>query len=168
MAKEIAYFNRNTNKSHVFLLKPPYKLDQMSQQERKRIFQSTNFHHGLHFNEGLVELADVVPILGNLISRDLVVMKGAQKVKWLKENIPMTKFKYDLVDLEQPSNIFNVEVESIKKLQKRNGHLSSYNSCIFHDFNGKVCALRNTFLINNEIFSNEKNKEEVKINHVSS
>lgn len=141
LPKEIAYMNPYTEKSHVFLLKLPYKIDELNAKQKKSAYYCSSSHHGLSWSSGITNLSDIFKILEKLISFEKIYVKGQQKCDWIKQTFEQNKYKYELVNLEDSNEH---KISCLQNLRRSKGHL--YPECIFHS-NVFTCAFQNVHLI---------------------
>lgn len=134
IVKELAIvFNKNEYIN--FFVKPPFDFECLSIKRQREANWLTKNHHHINWNYGSVTYQSVCKFLKTNTRHSIVYTKGEEKKKWLEEMIHRTIF-----------NIEDIGCISFKKIENK------YPECIYCNYHSHgVCALRNAFLISNEM-----------------
>lgn len=119
--------------TQVFLIKPPYPYRYLTEVEKKRVQWIEN-NLGYRWGEGHVDFLQFKSIIKPYLQNKLLIVKGLEKVKWLKE-------------LCENCAITNIEEKGCPNLKQLFEMFKSYLNdftCIIHKSN---CALRNVLCI---------------------
>lgn len=128
---------------HHYIFAPPFEWQQLTKQCHKNAIWLRTFHHGFFWKQGQISYNDRTDYIKPLLRDNLIiVVKGCQKIKWLKEFC--SNFKIDVRDFDDvfTDAKFALSVEAFK--------LSNVHHCRMHHI-VKHCAKQNVKIIENWI-----------------
>lgn len=129
--KELAITD-GTKTSH-YIFKPPRPFRKLSSQTKKTVRWLERYHHGLRWNDGVVDLAEVPVILRRFAAlAHTIYVKGHQKLNFLQQYI-------------NEDFLINLEHCKIPNVRKE------VPACFYHSNNNCICALNNCVMIYNYV-----------------
>lgn len=136
-------FCANNEQIHHYIFKPPYAWAQLTKRVREQALWLKCFHHGFSWNSGDSEYSEIDSIFNKILMREetfkpIVVVKGAEKVKWFKR---LTNDIFECVDMNNLGcNINLSDLEFKKKLSTK--HCNRHDSSLH-------CAQQNVDILHN-------------------
>lgn len=128
--------------THIFLIKPPYPFGTLTVEEKRNVRWLEN-NRGYRWSEGYVDYREFRRIIKPYFKDRKIVVKGEEKVKWIKE----------LCDHDNIVNISCKEIPNFNTLYNLYCKEDSFN-CFIHK---KYCALKNVLCIRKWCLENDVN-----------
>lgn len=89
-AKEICIQSKNQTFHDV--VRASFEFRILTKEEKKSVLWLTTNHHGIQWENGRLNEIEAQNIIRMFVHGKLVLVKGEEKVKWIKELIPNTDF----------------------------------------------------------------------------
>lgn len=119
--------------TQVYLIKPPYAYNTLSREEKKTV-RYLERERGITWSEGHIDYREFKRIIIPLIENKIIIMKGLEKQKWIKELCENCV----LVDIEDRGS------PNFMTLYKNYCKNECNFNCLSH---AKFCALKNVICI---------------------
>lgn len=133
--------NDNNNEYHHYIFTPPFEWQDLSRKCRESALWLRSYHHGFSWNEGQLRYIDRIDYIQPLLQENLIILvKGRQKIQWLKE--VCCNSKIDVRDIE---DIFADEPGNYR-LADEAYQLKNVHHCGMHRI-VKHCAKQNVKII---------------------
>lgn len=149
MLKEFCLIDCNDNRYHA-IVKSTYKFKKLTSFYQRQAKWLTEHFHGLTYDCGDISISEVIKQVFPKIKDKKVVVKGVEKVKWIKyifEKCGVIDC-YNIEDLNYDKNVFT--------------NVQSYEKCEYHykiyGWPECRCALSNALILRNVTLNNLKNE----------
>lgn len=134
IVKEASFISVNEDKYQSFVFRPPFSFTELNDIQKKGAIYIERHIHGLSWESGHIPYIELKNVLKQILKDyKIVLVKGAEKKKFLEENTPVDITVTDLEDYNCPS-------------MKEFKHLSS-KKCFYHNTNSYNCAYENVRLL---------------------
>lgn len=139
--------NTSSDKSeyHHYIFAPPIKWYALSKKCRASALWLRTFHHGFFWNQGQIHYNDRIDYIKPLLQENLIILvKGRQKIQWLKEVCRNSTIDVRDIEKELTDEFTNF------RLADEAYKLSNVHHCRMHGI-VKHCAKQNVKIIENWI-----------------
>lgn len=133
--------NNKNNQYHHYIFKPPFNWSDLTKQSRANANWLHAFHHGFFWNQGQISYNNRGNYIKPLLKENLIILvKGYQKVQWVKECCQTSDI--DVRNIEEEEYVDNFRLEDVAY------ELINKHHCRLHKI-VKHCAKQNVKIIEN-------------------
>lgn len=118
--------------TQTYLVKPPYPFSTLTDDEKKQV-RWLEKYRGIYWREGFVDYNEFQRLAKPLLERFNVVVKGFEKLKWIKELSP----NCEVIDVGEQGC---PNLASLNQKYSKNKNIN----CFYHS---KYCALKNVICV---------------------